>query len=191
MRKHLFFVLDFLALSTLFFAGCQKMNTEALGADERQNFAVQENSTKAEHTVIEPEALISLEEAQQLLGKEITETSKQDNDVVGQKICFYDAAGDDINGFLQISITQDAFMANEDTPSAEAMYTATKEMFGEEAVKVPGLGDDAFLATGGYYILYHGYFLSIYSGNTDNAEVVERLGKAGDLAVRNLEALLQ
>ncbi len=191
MRKHLLFVLSVLVLSTFFFAGCQKTDTEALGADERQSLAGQADSAKTEYSVIEPEALISLEEAQQLLGEEIAETSKQDNDVVGQKICFFDAAGDDINGFLQISITQDAFMANEDTPSAEAMYQGTKEMFGEEAVAVADLGDDAFLATGGYYILYSGYFLSIYSGNTDNAEVVERLGKAGELAVKNLEALLQ
>lgn len=51
-----------------------------------------------------------------------------------------------------------------------------------------GLGDEAMLITGGYYILYNDYLLQISAGNTDDEAVLAILDNASSLAIDNLKA---
>ena len=194
MKKYALFIMASAFFMTAMFNGCQSTNLESAVSSNPQAESADAQSqadTEDFSDIIEPEQLISKADAESILGISVADGEKTENAVVGQKICFYDGMNDDINGFLQISISQDAFIANAGAMSAESIYTSTKEMFGEDLTPVEGLGDDAFLATGGYYILYKGYFISVYSGNTDMPEVIERLDIASRIAIQNLDALLQ
>jgi len=141
--------------------------------------------------IIEPEQLIAKQEAEQLLGEAVGEGEKKEQPVVGQKIYFYDAQNEDSDGFLQISVTQLAFMkSSSQTP--ESIYAATKEALIEtgEQRSIGGVGDEYFFGTPGLHILKDGYYLCIAAGNSDNGKVQEILEQAGALAVANLEKAL-
>ena len=142
-------------------------------------------------TIIEPEQLISKQEAEQLLGEAVKEGEKKEQPVVGQKICFYDAQNEDSESFLQISITQEAFMkSGSQTP--ESIYETTKEALIEtgEQRSISGVGDEYFFGTPGLHILKDGYYLCIAADNSDNSKVQEILDQAGALAVANLKKAL-
>ncbi len=141
--------------------------------------------------IIEPEELISKEEAEQLLGETVKDGEKNEQAVVGQKICFYNAQNEDSLSYLQISITQTSFMKN-DGQTPESIYTATKEALIEtgEQRQIDGVGDEYFFGTPGLHILTDGYYLCIAVGNSDEEKVQQMLEQAGALAVGNLEKIL-
>jgi len=152
--------------------------------------AASEDNTPA-GTIIEPEQLISKQEAEQLLGEAVKEGEKKEQPVVGQKICFYDAQNEDSESFLQISITQEAFMkSGSQTP--ESIYETTKEALIEtgEQRSISGVGEEYFFGTPGLHILKDGYYLCIAADNSDNSKVQEILDQAGALAVANLKKAL-
>lgn len=139
--------------------------------------------------IIEPEELISKEEAAALTGLEIVEVEKSEEDRVGLKICVYTTEGDYLESiFLQISIVQKAFMIKEQTQSPEEIFRGTIEFF-EDKIEVEGIGDEAYIFTPGLHILTDGYYLTIAAGNTDSLEVQELIKKAGKLAVENLSKI--
>jgi len=151
---------------------------------------VSQDSTPAGN-IIEPEQLISRQEAEQLLGEAVKEGEKKEQPVVGQKICFYDAQNEDSLSFLQISITQSAFIkSSSQTP--ESIYAATKEALFDagEQRSVGGVGNEYFFGTPGLHILKDGYYLCIAAGNSDSSKVQQVLEQAGALAVANLEKAL-
>ena len=134
--------------------------------------------------------LISKAEAEKIMGTALKEGQQSENKVVGQKICLYEAADSDSFAFLQISLTQDAFMAPKvlaSGQSAKTIFTSIKEAFPDRE-SVAGIGDDAFLATPGLHVLKGGYYLTIGAGNLKSNK--GRLISAGDKAVANLEASL-
>lgn len=138
-------------------------------------------------TVIEPEQLISKEEAASLAG-DVKDGEKTEQPAVGQKICFYETT--DGSGYVQISLTQQAFMAT-DNNTPESLYTAIKDaMTGEQQETVDGVGDEYFFGTPGLHILYKDYYINVAAGNSDSAKVRDILKQAGALAVKNLDAIL-
>lgn len=141
--------------------------------------------------VIEPEELISKEEAAQLTGEAVQPGEKSEQPVVGQKICFYDSANEESRVFLQISISQNAFMSN-DNQDTETIYNVTKENIIEtgEQRQIEGLTGDYFFGTPGLHIFKDGYYLCIASGGTDDEKAQQALEQAGILAVKNLEKIL-
>lgn len=156
----------------------------------QESTSVSQDSTPA-GTIIEPEQLISRQEAEQLLDEAVKEGEKKEQPVVGQKICFYDAQNEDSLSFLQISITQAAFMKS-DSQTPESIYTVTKEALIEtgEQRSIGGVGDEYFFGTPGLHILKDGYYLCIAASSSDNSKVQQVLEQAGALAVANLEKAL-
>lgn len=134
--------------------------------------------------IIEPEQLITQSEAEKILGAAVT-CEKREQPVVGQKICYYDA-GD--TGFLQISLTQQAFMPSASANTPKGIYDSLYEAFPD--AKIVNIGDEAFLATGGYNIMQSGYYITVFAGNIDDAGVIAILDESGKLAVKNLLSLL-
>lgn len=139
----------------------------------------------SDSALIEPEQLISKEEAAELLKEAVTDGEKTEQEVVGLKLVNYDAQ--DSFRFLQISITQQAFMPN-DANTPESLYEATVGAFESEAVDA--VGDQAAFATPGLHIMSDGYYISIAAGNLDDEDVRAVLKEAGALAVKNLKNLL-
>lgn len=143
--------------------------------------------------LVEPEELISRQEAEELLGEPVKEGEKKEQHAVGQKICYYGGQDEDSGRFLQISVVQTAFIAETAlTRTAEEIYFETKEALTEtsEQRKIEGVGDEYFFGTPGLHILKDGYYLSIAVGNTGGGKDWETLGLAGARAVGNLENIL-
>ena len=140
-------------------------------------------------SLIEPEELISRQEAEQLLGIALKEGEKSQQAAVGQKLCFY-AAQDEGGRYLQIGITQTAFLGNANqTP--EKIYAALKDGLSETSEQSPveGIGDEYFFGTPGLHILRDGYYLSVSAGGLGSEKVREVLEQAGALAVEKLGKL--
>ena len=94
-------------------------------------------------TIIEPKQLISKQDAEQLLGEAVKEGEKSEQPATGQKICFYYAQNEDSLSFLQISITQTAFMkSSSQTPESIVVSRMVGreigDMYPEKSGKAPG-----------------------------------------------------
>lgn len=72
----------------------------------------------------------------------------------------------------------------------EDIYRFTKDNFEETLEQAEGIGDDAFIDTLGFHMLYRGYYVVILLGNSDDPSNIERLKTAGQKAAANLDALL-
>ena len=142
-----------------------------------------QEETKA--LLIEPEQLITQEEAEALLGEPLV-GNKTENATVGQKILFYEAADGNSLQYLQISITQQAFMAAGSNSTPEQLYRDICAAF--EASPVSNLGDEAQIIPSGYQILYNGYYLAVTAGYTNDDEGI--MQEASQNAVNKLKALL-
>ena len=68
--------------------------------------AADENTSASSTGIIEPEQLISIEEAGTLLGMPVKDGSKSEMTSVGQKTVLYDPVTEGAMRFLQISLTQ-------------------------------------------------------------------------------------
>jgi len=138
--------------------------------------------------LIEPCELISKVEAEDIMGATLKEGQYSENKTVGQKICLYEAADDDSIVFLQISLTQDAFMAPkvlESGQNAKAIFASTRDAF-PDGERIGNIDDDAFIAPPGLHVLKGDYYLVIGAGNIQRNRL--RLIAAGEKAVANLEA---
>lgn len=196
--KHFSFGLIVILVITALLSGCQSeqpSNSENITGSSPAEQSESNNTDSAavpepRSDIIEPGQLITKADARELLGEDVLDCAKTENTVVGQKLCFYEAADENSMQFLQIGITQQAFMPEDSANTPESIYTTTKDLFGEDAIMIDGIGDETILVTGGYYTLYHGYLLQISAGNIDNEDVLAILNKAGSLAVANLKAIL-
>jgi hypothetical protein len=169
--------------TVLLFAGC--------GGDSSQqsdtgggNASVQPQASK----IIEPCQLVTQEEAAKLLGEAVKPAEKSENQVVGMKLCLYNALNSDSMQFLQVSLTQDAFFPPGGVGTA-SIYKSLKDNFKDMRSDIEGVGDDAFITTGGIYIMADGYYIQVGAGNTSNAAIRERLIEAGKIAVAKLKTL--
>ena len=139
--------------------------------------------------LIEPCQLISKTEAEELIGESMLDAEKSENEVVGLKLCFYESLAEESDRFLQVSLTQQAFMPEGDlTP--KFLFESIKENFEDELMILDGIGEEAFIATPGIHILSGDYYIEIGVGNTSDDANIEILKKAGKKAVDNLEFLV-
>lgn len=161
--------------------------TQAAEEESAETAAVQESEEVQQNTsaLIEPEQLISQEEAEALLGEPLVGEKKEES-VVGLKIIFYKAADENSNQYLQISLTQQAFMPDGSTITPESQYQAICGAF--EAEPVSGLGDEAQIIPSGYQIMCDGYFIEVAAGFTSDDDGI--MSEASQTAVKNLKALL-
>lgn len=160
--------------------------TQAAEEESAETAAAQESEEVQQNTsaLIEPEQLISQEEAEALLGEPLVGEKKEES-VVGLKIIFYKAADENSNQYLQISLTQQAFMPDGSTITPESQYQAICGAF--EAEPVSGLGDEAQIIPSGYQIMCDGYFLEVAAGFTSDDNGI--MSEASQTAVKNLKAL--
>lgn len=141
--------------------------------------------------LIEPCELITQAEAEEIIGTALKEGQYSENKVVGQKMCLYEAADENSFAFLQISLTQNAFIPPKifaSGQSAQTIFSAIKEAFPDREA-INGTGDDAFIATPGIHILTGDYYMTIGAGNINQNR--DKLKIAGVKAMANLEAALK
>lgn len=197
MRKISFIVAVVFCMLLLF--GCAGGTEPAASADavfsEPEASAAQTGGDAAQAqtgagNVIEPEQLISAEEAERLLGEPVLDGDKKEQPAVGQKTCIYGAQDSESKYFLQVSVTQQSFMDGSQTP--ESIYKAIKDAVADpsDQPEVPGIGNEYFIGAPGLHILTDGVYLVISAGNTDDEKTREILKSAGSLAVENLHARL-
>ncbi len=141
------------------------------------------DSRNAKAEIIEPAMLISKEDAKVLTSSNFNDCIVSEQPVVGMKLCVYDNGQD----FLQIGLTQIAFMPESNKRSPKEIFTGIKEAF-PDSPKIDGVGDDNFIAPPGLHILKGDYYLSISLGLMVKDR--EKLKSAGMKAVENLEKLM-
>lgn len=128
--------------------------------------------------IIDPCDLVSKAEAQQYLGQPLKDPEKKETAAVGLKLCVYNTVQEGSGKLLQIGLTQQSFMpSNGQTP--QKLYEALKGNY-TNALKVDGIGNDAFIAPPGLHILAGNYYLTIAVGNSNdpkNQELLKTIGK--------------
>ena len=142
------------------------------------------NSRNARAGIIEPSSIISKEDARSLTGGSFSDCVITEQPVVGMKLCVYDNG----QNFLQIGLTQVAFMPEGSKRDPKEIFADIKEAF-PDAKTIAGLGDDNVIAPPGLHILKGEYYISISLGMM--AKDREKLKAAGMKAVENLEKLSQ
>ncbi len=150
------------------------------------------NSTNQSAKLVEPEQLISKSEAAQLLGEAVKEGEKKEQPAVGQKLSFYAPLNDSTQTYVQIAVTQTAFMNNKNN-TPESLYNSTKANINDstKAMKVDGIGNEYFFGTAGLHILTDGYYLVIMTGNSNKPEIRTLMGEAAKIACKNLKNLIK
>ena len=155
---------------------------------ERNDHIAHAANRKKSTQLIEPCKLISKNEAESILETALREGQYSENKIVGQKICIYEAADKNSFVFLQISLTQNEFIAPNVLSSgqnAKTIFTSIKNAFPDRE-NINEIGDDAFIATPGIHILKGDYYLTIGAGNIKSNK--DKLISAGAKAMANLEA---
>ena len=179
MKYHLFIILLTLACSPAF-SGCSA-DTQEAGQEKTVSQPLQQD-------LIEPCELITKSDAETLLGEPVKDAEKSEQQVVGMKLCMYNPVDETSMSFLQITLTQQAFMNPGGVPPSD-IFNSIKEAHSEGRIDLQGFGDEAFITTGGLYILIDEYYISIGAGNIDRQSIRERLKAAGQTAIKNLAKL--
>ena len=195
--KRITAILAILLCILMLLAGCDASKSVDSASADAQTEATEDESEAAadaqaselsqapSSALIEPEQLISQEEAEALLGEPLV-GEKKEQSAVGLKIIFYEAANENSLQYLQISVTQQAFMPAGSPNTPESLYKAICEAF--EAEPVSSIGDEAQIIPSGYQIMCDGYYLAVTAGYAKDDDEVMKL--ASETAVKNLKALL-
>jgi hypothetical protein len=178
--KHtVFFVACLALLLTALLSGCGSSSVPSAQTQPKPPA-----TPAASAKIIEPCDLISKADAQQYIGEPLKDPEKKETPVVGLKLCVYNTVTEGSGKYLQIGLTQQSFMpANGQTP--KSLYDALKNNF-KNAVKIDGVGDDAFISPPGLHVLKGGYYLTIASGNSNDPKTQELLKTIGKKAVDKL-----
>lgn len=138
------------------------------------------NAGSTSSTIIEPAAIISKEDAKALTGVNFGDCTVKEKPVVGLKLCVYEKDG----AFLQLGLTQAAFMDKRNVNTPESIYKSLKSGF-SGAAKLDGVGDDNFVAPPGLHIMRDGYYMTVSLGLMNGSR--EKLRAVGMKAVENLD----
>lgn len=154
--------------------------------DQPQNNSAPSAAARTKDKPIQPEELISRQEAESLMNVRFKDCEKTAQAAVGQSICLYDST--DSDRFFQVSLVQDAAFSDEMLrhQNAASIYATTKEML-KDVTLVENVGDDAFIAIPGIHILKETRYLTIAVGNSDDEANRMILREAGKVAMKNLE----
>ncbi|MBV5326341.1 MAG: hypothetical protein JZU65_01700 [Chlorobium sp.] len=139
-------------------------------------------------TIIEPSHLVTQQDAEKILGEPVMEAVRTEKPIVGLKLCMYNPVNEQSTSFLQITLTQNGFMLPEGTSTA-SIYNRLKKNFEGTRTDIRDLGDDAFIATGGLYILKENCYIMIAAGNINSEVTRTILMDAGKTALDNLSRL--
>ena len=172
-RRTYIYILCLTLLSSLLLSGCGG-NSAPPAKAPASSPAVSSTAAK----IIEPCDLVSKTEAQQYLGQPLKDPEKKETSAVGLKLCVYNTVQEGSGKLLQIGLTQQSFMPNNgQTP--RKLYDALKGNF-TNALKVDGIGNDAFIAPPGLHVLTGNYYLTVAVGNSNdpkNQELLKTIGK--------------
>ncbi len=140
------------------------------------------DSKGARAETVEPAMLITSADAMELTGGSFSDCTVTEQPVVGMKLCVYDNGKD----FLQIGLTQAAFMAENNRRDPKEIFNGIKAAF-PDAAKIEGVGDDNFVAPPGIHVLKGDYYISLSLGLM--AMDQDKLKAAALKAIDNLDKL--
>ncbi len=177
-----------LLLVLLLFAGCGG-NERAGETGEKKQTAQATKEQGVEKSLLEPCRLITAAEAATLIGEPVKEGQYGEQQVVGMKKCFFEAANPDSMKFLQITVQQSDFMpanVRQAGQSPKTIFAATKEMLADGRIDLADLGDAAFIGTGGLHMLAGDTYITIGVGNPERDGNRAKLENAGRLVLDKL-----
>lgn len=131
-------------VSIMLLIGCSKSDTST------------PNSAK----LIEPEQLVSMQEASAITNNTYTGKKTTNNAAIGQKLCDYENSKD---GLFQVSLIQKAFIpSNCGLQEPQKHYDFAYQNFSNTEI-IPELGDEAFYCPSprALHIMYLGYYINI------------------------------
>lgn len=131
-------------VSAMLIIGCSKSDT----------------SNPSTTKIIEPEQLVSMQEASTITANTYTAKKTTNNAAIGQKLCDYDNSKD---GLFQISLIQKAFIpSNCGLQEPQKHYDFAYQNFSNTEI-IPELGDEAFYCPSprALHIMYLGYYINI------------------------------
>lgn len=181
MSKKVFYFVLITIFTSLCLISCSKSTTK-----------INEASSKPKtvgNKVVEPEEIISKDEAASLLDTSVDEPKKSVQPSVGVKLNMYNSKDGNHLKFLQIGVTEEAFFDKKTLAAGQnskTIFEGLKIGFAKESKKVANLGDDAFFSPLGIHILSGNYYITIAVANPKSPSSTELLEKAGKLAVENL-----
>lgn len=138
---------------------------------------------------LEPCELITITDAQSLVGEPVNEGKLDEQPAVGMKKCLYDSINTDSGKFLQITVLQPATMPDtvrKTGQTPKSIFAETKKMLADGRVDLASLGDEAFISTGSLHLLVSEYYITIGTGNTDQDATRVQLEAAARLVLRKL-----
>lgn len=144
---------------------------------------IEPTHNEQEEDIIEPSRLVSQAEAESIMGVTLGSVQNSEQPAVGLKLCVYESE----DRLFQVGLQQPALMRNDMTP--QSMYQAIVDNF-EDAEKVEGVGEEAYIAIPGIHIMQSGYYITIALGNTDLEENRQMLKQAGEIAVDHLNEII-
>lgn len=168
-----------LITTLLLLAGCENQPQESTRGD----------LSAASPARIEPCSLITREDAEHLLGEAMLEGEKSEESRVGMTLCIYNPVDADSLRFLQVGLTQPG-SAPPGVDSPARIFHGIREAMSADRIDLDDLGEAAFIATGGLYLLDAEHLISIGTGNTSRPDVQARLRAAAEVALTRLRALL-
>jgi hypothetical protein len=157
------------------------------GCGNPQQDPAGEAASPPAQAAIDPCDLITRDDAAQLLGEPMLEGERREEGRVGMTLCLYNPADPDSLGFLQVSINQPGGASFGVSPAQ--IFQDIRDAMSDGRTDLAGLGEAAFIATGGIYVLQGERMISIGAGNTSRPEVQARLRSAAQIALGRLQQL--
>ena len=172
----------------ILFAGCGGDDNSRQSSPGKQTGVQTSSDQAAGGKIKEPCNLVTRAEAGSLLGEDVKEGTYGEQKAVGMKKCFYEAANSD--KFLQITVQLPEFMPQQVLAAGrnpQAIFAETKKMLAAGRVDLAGLGDEAFIGTGGLHLLSGDCYITIGAGNPTREGNREKLEAAGRLVLAKLQ----
>jgi hypothetical protein len=181
-------VLCLVTATLVLYAGCGGNDGSEENSRNQPAKAVTAGGDGAATRLWEPCELITRAEAGSLIGAEVRDGQYGEQKAVGMKKCFYEALDSDT--FLQITVQQPEFMPPRVLTSGQSprtLFAETKTMLADGRIDLLGLGDDAFIGTGGLYLLIGDCHITIGVGNPARDGNRQKLEAAGRLVLEKLK----
>ena len=138
---------------------------------------------------VEPQQLISKEEAEALLGETVKEGEAKEQPALGIKTVVYSPEKQDSKAFIKVSIIEKSALSAKGADKPDGIFQAVNGALGDPKSSESGIGDEAFETAPALHIMAGEYYISIAAGGEDPQKAKEVLKTAGRLAVNNMKKL--
>jgi hypothetical protein len=138
---------------------------------------------------VEPQQLISKEEAEALLGETVKGGETKEQPALGIKTVVYSPEKQDSKGFIKVSIIEKSALSSKGADKPDGVFQAVNGALGDPKSSESGIGDQAFETAPALHIMAGEYYISIAAGGEDPQKAKEVLKTAGRLAVNNMKKL--